>query len=387
MRVALVSTYPPAQCGIGNYSHELMRALVVAAPDIDVTVVGERVAGAVDTADVVRAWQRSGEWVREIDAAVERLAPDIVHVQHEESLFGQGQRFLELLSRIRRRGIRTVVTLHTVYDGLRGRKFHSLLARVTDRAIAHQRAGMASILERDGFAPAQISVIAHGTPTLHLLDRAMARQRLGLPADAPLALFFGFIHYGKRVHVALSAFKRAAAQLGGARFVVAGHIRRSHPLDVFYAKWIDRRLRHAEKVGHVVYRPGFVAVEDKLAYYSAADVIVLPHDQPYGSASGVLHEALGAGRAVVCTRGKKFAEAIEAISAELPEAFPPPGDPAAWQHAFQHFLGSVLHRKRAEELLADLRARTSWSRSAELHAELYHQVAIEPRRFARASGM
>lgn len=383
MRVALVSTYPPAQCGIGNYSQELMRALAVGAPNIDITVVGERVAGVAETADVVRAWHRSGHWVREIDAAIEHLAPDVVHVQHEESFFGQGQRFFELLARIGRRGTRTVVTLHTVYDGLRGRAFHARLARVADRAVAHQGAGMASVLERHGFSPAQISLIPHGTPKLALIDRAAARERLGLPADIPLALFFGFIHYGKRVHVALSAFERVAAQLGGARFVVAGDIRRSHPLDSVYAKWIDRKLRHAAKAGHVVYRPGFVAVDDKVAYYSAADVIVLPHNQAYGSASGVLHEAIAAERAVVCTRGKKFAEAIEAVSAQLPEAFPAAGDRHAWQHAFVHFLRSDIHRHQAKELLADLRERTSWTKSAALHAEMYRRVVVEPRAVAR----
>lgn len=386
MRVALVSTYPPAECGIANYTQELVRALCVVAPDVDVTVVGERLPDAADMPRVVRAWHRAGDWVGDIDAAIARLAPDIVHVQHEESFFGQGHRFLDLLSRLGRRGLRTVVTPHTVYDGLRGRAFHARLARVTDRVIAHQHAGMASVLERHGFSPARISLIAHGTPSLPLMDRLAARQRLGLPTDVPLALFFGFIHYGKRVHVALEAFERVAAKLDGAQFVVAGRIRRSHPLDRFYAQWIERKLRRAECAGHVLYRPGFVTVEDKAAYYSAADLIVLPHDQPYGSASGVLHEAIGAGRPVLCTRGKKFAEAIAAVSAQLPEAFPAAGDTRGWQQGFLHFLRSDVHRQRARELLAELRETTSWSVSARLHADLYRRVEVEPALASRGRG-
>lgn len=378
MHIALISTFPPAECGIGNYSRELVDALAAVAPDIKVTVIAEQVEGVEDRTGVVRAWHRRGDWVHVIHGAIAAVQPDVVHVQHEEALFGQDRRIVELLARLRVSGARTIATLHSVYDGRHGRDFHRALAAVCDRLVAHQRAGMASVLQRQGVAARQIELIPHGTPHFVLVDRAAARAQLGLPADDPLALFFGFIHFGKRLHVALSAFERARDRLGSARFVVAGRIRRSHALDRIYEHWIERQLRRGEAASSVIYRPGFVPVEHKAAYYAAADLIVLPHDQAYGSASGVLHEAIAANRAILCTRGKKFAEAVEAVSARLPEAFPAPGDRRAWQDGFVHFLTSEVHRRRAEDLLATLRDQTSWRRAATLHAAMYRQVAGEP---------
>ena len=375
LRVALVSTYPPAECGIGNYTRELVGALGRRASEIEVTVLAERVGGSEDAPGVLRAWHRREDWLRQISAAVATVRPDVVHVQHEESILGQDRRILTLLDTVRKRGIGTAITLHTVYDGSRGRSFHPRLAEVCERLIVHQGKGMASVLAAQGIGATQIAVIAHGTPSLELPDRAAARALLGLPMDVPIALFFGFIHFRKRVHVAAAAFEAVADRLGGARLVIAGRMRQSSVIDPFYARYLRRVMRPGIEAGRIIFRPGFVPADHKAAYYAAADLVVLPHDQPYGSASGVLHEAIAARRPFVCTRGKKFAEAVEAFADEIPEAFPAPGDGAAWQRGFEHMLQSPDRRTRLAALLGDLAERTSWGASADHHASLYRGLA------------
>jgi glycosyltransferase involved in cell wall biosynthesis/phosphatidylglycerophosphate synthase len=375
LRVALVSTYPPAECGIANYTRELVSALGRRASEVEVTVLAERHARGEDAPGVLRTWHRREDWVRQISEAVASVRPDVVHVQHEEAILGQDRRIVTLLDTVRRRGISSAITLHTVYDGFRGRSFHPRLAEVCDRLIVHQGKGMASVLAAQGIRATQIAVIAHGTPALELPERAAARALLGLPMDVPIALFFGFIHRRKRVHVAAAAFEAVADRLGGARLVIAGRMRQSSVIDPFYARYLQRVLRPGIEAGRIIYRPGFVAAEHKAAYYAAADLVVLPHDQPYGSASGVLHEAIAARRAFVCTRGKKFAEAVEAFADEIPEAFPAPGDGRAWQRGFEHMLQSARPRTRLAALLGDLAERTSWGASADRHASLYRGLA------------
>jgi glycosyltransferase involved in cell wall biosynthesis len=302
------------------------------------------------------------------------LRPDVVHFQHEESLFGQGRRFLRVLDEVRALGAHVVVTLHTVYAGLRGRGFHRELSRRCDRVVAHQEHGMAAVLAMHGVPVQGIDVIAHGTPLLPITSQAVAREALGVPGEHRVALFFGFIHYGKGLHYALAGFERALRTHPDARFVIAGRVRRSHVLDTLYSRWLERRLRPLVVSGHVVYRPGFVPVEQKPLYYSAADVVVLPHVQSYGSASGVLHEALAAGKPILCTRGKKFAEAVEAFAQQMPQAFPPPRDVGGWQAAFEQMLGSDELRQRAGGLVSALGAQTSWSASARRHLESYERA-------------
>ena len=366
VRVVLVSTYPPAQCGIGNYSQHLVAALAAQAPEIEMCVLAERGAGD-STAAVRRAWHRREEWPRELLESIEALAPQVVHIQHEESIFGEDYRLPMLVFALRARGIRTVLTLHSIYDTRRGRAFHDRLRAQGAELVIHQRAGAECL------AGKQVSVIPHGTPAASALTRAAAREHLGLPADGQIVLFFGFIHRTKRVHVALAAFQRLARELPDVRFVVAGRPRRSYKLDPFYTWWIERRLRSDERV---VYRPGFVPVADKPAYYAAADLVVLPHGQRYGSASGILHEALAARRPIACSNGLKFAELVDRLAPIVPEACPRAGDVAGWERAMQRMLTDDTARARSLEVIDRLADDTSWSASADAHAALYRSLAV-----------
>ncbi|MDQ3368753.1 MAG: glycosyltransferase [Myxococcota bacterium] len=383
MRVALISTYPPAECGIGNYARELREAVTAQAHDVEVSVLAERtgVAGT-DDGGVVRTWDRRGNWPREIAAAVARAGVDAVHIQHEESLFGQGRRFLGLLDAIRALGVRTVVTLHTVYDRRvtippmsPGRSFHRQLARACDAIVVHQHPGMGDVLLGHGVPAEQVHVIAHGTPDLVLPDATTARRALGLPDAAPIALFFGFIHRRKNVHIAVRAFERITARIPEARLVIAGRIRRSVPFDDRYARSLWLLMRRGIEAGRIIYRPGFIPADHKAAYFAAADVLLLPHGQPYGSASGVLHEALAARRAIVCSRGKKFAEATDVLCDVMPDAAPVAGDVAGWERALASLLGDEVARERVNSLVGELAASTSWRSSGQRHAAVYRSLA------------
>ncbi len=365
-----MSPFPPAECGIGNYARELVRALRSSADDVAITIIAERTREP-DAEPVLRAWHRKNDWAIELLETLEALRPDVVHVQHEESIFGN-RACLPFFRALRERGIRSVVTLHTLHDSWRLSGFHRELARACDVLVVHQRSGMASVLAKHGVPVEQVQVIAHGTPMFDLPPALHARAALDLPADAPIALFFGFIHYGKGTHVAVEAFERA--RLGDARFVIAGRMRTNNVIDRVYAAWLRRKMARGIAEGRIIFRPGFVPVEHKPLYFAAANVIVLPHDQSYGSASGVLHEAIAARRPILCTRGKKFAEVVEAVGDAAPHSFPQPGDVTAWTRGFESLLFDEVERTRTAALVASLADTTSWAASARQHARIYRAL-------------
>jgi glycosyltransferase involved in cell wall biosynthesis len=374
VKVALVSTFPPAACGIGNYSQELVRAL---PSDVELTVLAER-EGSATTPAVRRVWHRKSDWVSEISAAAVDANASVVHIQHEQGILGQDDRLPRLVGLLRDRGIRSVVTLHSVYDTRGARAFHQRLA--CDRIIVHQQTGMASVLAAQGVPSERVEVIAHGTPALDLPDQAAARELLGLPKDKTIVLFFGFIHTGKKLHVALRAFERI--RVPNAYFVIAGHIREDNVFQRIYARWLRRQMRRGIAEHRIEFRSGFQPVEHKPAYYAAADLVVMPHMQAYGSASGVMHEALSARRPIVCTRGKKFAEAVEAFATEIPEAFPPGGDVGAWARALETMLTSPELRAKMSARLGGLAEATSWASSGERHARIYRALTPNQERIA-----
>jgi Glycosyltransferase len=150
---------------------------------------------------------------------------------------------------------------------------------------------------------AQIEQIAHpvyerfGDP----VPRGEARAALGLPDDAPVVLFFGFVREYKGLHVLLKAMPDVLADHPDLRLVVAGE-----PYDdpERYRAIIDRHGLHDRVQWHDAYVPSDAVP----TYFCAADLVV----QPYVSAtqSGVAQIATHFERPMVVTDVGGLAESI-----------------------------------------------------------------------------
>jgi glycosyltransferase involved in cell wall biosynthesis len=392
VKVVFLSTYPPAPCGIGDYTRELRRAVEGAAPD-DVTIelVAERHPSVTSELDagVERVWQRGSGWDVAAAAAVIARRPQVVHVQHEEAILHQDARLIRFLEAVGKAGIARVVTLHSVYGGRLGvpvlwwppPMFHRAIADNAEAIVVHQNQGGRDFLERQGVPPAKIRVIAHGTPHVDGGPRAAARARLALSPDAKIALFFGVIHVKKNLHTIVAAARGVAAAVPGFRLVIAGRLRDRTVLDTIYGRRLARAMRPGIEAGWLDFRGGYIPADDIPAYLAAADVVVFPHDQRYGSASGVFHLALGAGRASICSLSPKFGEAREIFGSQIPSALAPARDVLAWQRAMITLLSNESLRVEAEALARTGAGITAWPVLGVRYAELYRQVAA-----ARAPG-
>ncbi|MEM1055286.1 MAG: glycosyltransferase [Bacteroidota bacterium] len=147
------------------------------------------------------------------------------------------------------------------------------------------------------------------------LPRGEARSTLGLPGDAPVLLFFGFIRAYKGLAALLDAMPVIREALPGARLIVAGE---------FY----DDEAPYREQIARlglgeaVTIEDGYAPSERVRLLFSAADLVV----QPYVSAtqSGVAQVAFGLGRPVLTTDVGGLAEAVGEGGLVVP-----PSDPQA----------------------------------------------------------
>jgi glycosyltransferase involved in cell wall biosynthesis len=126
-------------------------------------------------------------------------------------------------------------------------------------ALADRVAGL-------GVDPDRVTVIPGGADLERFapLDRDAARARLGLPLEAPLALFAGFVQYD--LDLVLESFRVVAAQVPGARLVLCG------PRSPVVAAFRERRPELAQRV----LEGGVVGFESMPSYLAAADVLLLP---------------------------------------------------------------------------------------------------------------
>lgn len=381
MKVCLVSTYPPQKCGIATYTQALAGHLAK-RPDLRLTVLSEE-GGAHAPDGSVRSlavFHRSHQWESEILQAVLKEKAQIVHFQHSPDIFGVDRRLPRLCAALGREGIRSVVTLHTVYSrftGLIERKplmpeFHRQLAETADRIVVHQMRGMADELEAQGVPPHKIAVVAHGTGVpdnaAPAPSREVARARFGLNPKGPVLLYFGFIHVQKNLHTPLLALALLRKKMPDLQMLVAGSIQYPTWYNVAYMTGIDQMIQRLGLSDRVVSLRRYIPMEDVAALYAASDLVLLPYNQGYGSASGMVHNALAAGVPVLCSTSPKFYEVSESLGEDLVVST---HNPVAWARRIERLLASP---DRVDELRKRIHyhtQQTSWDTVASHQEQIY----------------
>ncbi|HEX4337951.1 MAG TPA: glycosyltransferase [Polyangiaceae bacterium] len=383
MRIGFVSTYPPMRCAIGIYTRKLGEALLeggaelpfVAAEDDGVAV------GSVGPLDVRRVYRRDTDYGDVVLEAARAAKCDVLHFQYAPDLFGEDARLPSIVKRLDEAGIRPLVTLHTVYGARAWRRFtrrpttqsfHRALAEHA-QLVVHHSAGMESELLQQGIPQRKISVIPHGTGVAEAVPLPQARAALGIPEDVFLFTFFGFIHRYKNVHTAVEGFLRAAKDMPRARILVMGMPWGDRWYNHLYVGAIRARVALSSAKDRVDIRDEYVPPERVDDVYAASDVILLPHRQTYGSASGVFHQAVGFRRPVLAAKGPKFVEA-KALFSALDELIVDPADASAWARAMRRVYEDESLREAARSAVEDFAKRTSWPAVAAEHAALYGRL-------------
>lgn len=384
MRVCLVTTYPPAHCGIAAYSRWLVEEMLRLRPELRALVVAEQGAAPVGTRrlQVLPCFHRSGDYVSPVLEAVRRWRPEVVHVQHEYGIFGTDRRFLDLLGGLRELGVRTVVTLHTVHtresfdyaevEGGDPEAYQCRIAERCDALVLHLDAPMRRVLERMGVDPHRMVVIPHGTKLMPCLDQREARRRLGLPLEARVLLSFGFVKAVKNELVLIEALPLILQRVPNAYLYIAGCPQFPTTADLEYLCLCQRRARELGVEGHVIQHGGFVDEELVPQVFAAADLCLCVYHEEYRSASGAFHLALGAEKPMILSRIPKFEE--EALEHLCDEILVVPTEPRSLAKAAARLLTDarlyawVRRRVRAYARL------TSWTNVARRHLELYEQL-------------
>ena len=254
--------------------------------------------------------------------------------------------------RLRRRGVTVLAVVHNAIPHERrpgDRALTRWLLRSCDGLLAMSDQVAADVRQ---LAPAvPLAVVPHpvydgfGAP----VPRDRARAALGLPPDAPVFLFFGFIRRYKGLDVLLDAWGEVVRRVPDARLVVAGE---------FYADEDALRQRAAALGDSVRLDADYIPDDRVPLYFGAADAVV----QPYRTAtqSGVAQIAFHFGRPVITTDVGGLAEIVPDGVAGL---VVPPETPAALADAVVRFVEDDLGPE-LEAGVAVERQRHTWDRLA-----------------------
>jgi glycosyltransferase involved in cell wall biosynthesis len=272
---------------------------------------------------------------------------DVAVVQHEYGAYGgpDGDQVLAVLAEVR---VPVVVVAHTVLEHPTVHQAH-VMRKMADAAAAvvtMTRAARDRLVQRYEIDSGKVAIIGHGAST-----------RLGMDASAPqgrpLILTWGLLGPGKGIEWAIDGLQRIRHLAPTPAYIVAGQ---THPR-VRLHEGESYRLKLAQRarvggVSHLLRFASSYLTDDALTQLvRRADVILLPYDSREQVTSGVLVEAVAAGKPVVATAFPHAVELLSGGAGLIVAQF----DGAA--------IGAALHRVLTDPELAQ-RMRTEASRLA-----------------------
>jgi polysaccharide biosynthesis protein PslF len=302
-----LGTYPPTQCGLATFSRSLMAAL--ATPESGDTVGIVRVMDMPVTSaapEVVCHFQTLATGSHHAAAAALNTF-DVAVIQHEYGIYGgpDGDQVLSVLDELR---VPVVVVAHTVLETPTPHQAHVLrqVIAASDAVVTMSDAARLRLVTNYEVDPAKVRVIRHGASPRRRADVA-------LPGRRPLILTWGLLGPGKGIEWAIDGLRRLQNLRPAPAYIVAGQ---THPR-VRLHEGERYRLKLAQRartvgVANLFRFIGSYLDEPTLSrLVCRSDVVLLPYDSREQVTSGVLVEAIAAGKPVVATA---FPHAVELLS-------------------------------------------------------------------------
>lgn len=194
-------------------------------------------------------------------------------------------------------GMRIVVTAHDV-ESFATTFTVPVIARIcyslADRVIAHNNWSRDELIRCLGINPDKIDIVPHGNYIDFIdlpLSKTGARDRLTIPNDSKVILFFGQIKQIKGLDLLLTALTDVIKIHPETLLLIAGRVWKDDYSS--YSQIIERNGLKPYCREYIHYIPN----SDVGMYYAAADLVVLPYRRIYQS--GVLLMAMSYGNGVL----------------------------------------------------------------------------------------
>lgn len=370
----LLSTFPPTSCGIATFSAALAAGLIAEGASVDVV----RCGASPEVEDVLVVTSLTDQVGPGRRRAVEALnTNDLVIVQHEYGLYDgpDGEAIIGIVGAI---DAPTVVVAHTVLSEPTPHQRYVLerVCAAADAVVVMTETAKTRLFDGFDVDHTKVIVIPHGAAT------PLARPTTGDPVARvrPRLLTWGLLGPGKGIEWAIDALAELDGLDPAPEYVVAGatHPKVREEYGEAYREMLVERAAGSTAAAVVSFDDTYRDLASLTELIQSADLVVLPYDSQEQVTSGVLVDAVAAGRAVVSTA---FPHAIELLASGAGIVVPQ-RDPAALGRAIRSVL---TDRELAASMAAEARRlapELSWSAVARRYGQLADQVIASRRSVA-----
>jgi glycosyltransferase involved in cell wall biosynthesis len=302
MHLAIVSPFPPAITGIGQYGYHVTRALAHTGSFDRITVLAgarEHQNSRLGNTEIDYCWEPGQLTARQaILSRLKQINPDLIWFNLGASVFGRSplSNLLGMFTPLQARhlGYPTVVTLHELVEladlqalnapggpfAMPGARLLTKLATQAD-VVCLTMQNYVDWLSR------------HGADCVHIPIGAYHEPELLEETDVQELLFFTTLAPFKGLELLLDAFENLKPEYPRLRLTIAG---------AEHARFPDygHDLKNRFNGNYNIYWRGHVAEENVKDLFRQAQIIVLPYTASTGSSS-VLYQAATWGRAMVAS--------------------------------------------------------------------------------------
>lgn len=324
-----LSTYPPTQCGLATFTASLQAHLVAGGSRSGLVRVVDK-AEPIATADVVHHLVPGSE-LAQAGAAEALNRYDVAVVQHEFGIYGgpDGEEVLGVLGRLT---VPVIVVAHTVLSRptAHQREVLERVARRADAIVTMTTTARSRLVDAYDVDPTKVMIIPHGA-TYSGLNRVPA-ARVG----PPTILTWGLLGPGKGIESVIDALPALRTLNRRPQYRIVGQ---THPRVLArdgeaYRTSLVSRAAALGVADMVTFEASYLDGASLNRVVAKADVVVLPYESREQVTSGVLIEAITAGRPVVATA---FPHAVELLAGGAGLVVPH-DDPTALAQALRRVL-------------------------------------------------
>jgi len=378
-QVLVITSYPPRECGIATYSHDLVAALEAKfhnAFSISICALEEGMEKqsyaeppmyVLDTESTNSYLKTAFQINRNPDIALVLLQHEFGFFRNKEAAFGK---FLEMLEKP------VVTVFHTVLPdpdpALLAHVRH--IAQHSESLIVMTRTSKET-LQRDYAVPEQkVTMIPHGTHLIRHQSKDALKAKHGLSGRKVLSTF-GLLSSGKGINTTLQALPAIIRSEPKAMFLIIG---KTHPGVVKHEgeRYRESLQQQVETLGlqqHVMFINRYLPLSELLEHLQMTDIYLFTSTDPKQAVSGTFAYALSCGCPVIST---PIPHAREVLSADMGVLFDF-GDALQLADAVIDLLQDDQRRNNISSSGLHRMASTAWANSAIAHARLFGEMAAD----------
>jgi len=304
MKTLFISSYPPFECGIANFTCDLRNSIstmndsyvVAVSPTSNREITyGDEVVATIDA-------NNEADY-RHAKNVIKSLKPDFISLQYEYGIYGgaENEHIFDMLKDI---DVPVITTLHTVLEHPNIYEFTAMLrlAEVSMRIIVMNELAIEILNDVYGIDSKMVSFVHHGAPTPINKGRSNCKATLKIPNNKVISTF-GLMSSGKGIEDAVSAMSYVVKTHPEVLYLVLGE---THPVikEREGERYRESLMEMVEGMGlsdNVKFVNKYFTPREIILYLMASDMYLTPYLNLEQVTSGTLAYAVCCGRAVIST--------------------------------------------------------------------------------------